>query len=311
MCPIIGQLGQAGKLLSGIGGGEEVAEFFLDFLPGGDGAGRFGVRDSAATGAQAGDGYFHHGRGEVQAGGDPGVRPGRLSPGQTALLRLEPPGPAGGRQSFLQLLHSVLEQSHGPLPAKEQAGLKIGRGVSSKAGLGELQVNGDYPRRAAALLRALAVSFIGQEPFPDQQEEGAKLALRSRRYLQAVFLQPADEEAWARSRTSRGAWPCRRRKAQRGCPQTRQSVSSVVADLGRSFSCAEGTTVHWMGVNQASEAGSGAGATELPLAAEGIARLSLFQEAGPAAGSCCWRWNSPGKAPARCARAGTGTGRAA
>ncbi len=76
MCPIIGQLGQLGKLLSGIEGGEEVAEFFLDFLPGGDGAGGFGVRDSAATGAQAGDGHFHHGRGEVQAGGDPGVRPG-------------------------------------------------------------------------------------------------------------------------------------------------------------------------------------------------------------------------------------------
>ena len=76
MCPIIGQLGQLGKLLSGIEGGEEVAEFFLDFLPGGDGAGGFGVRDAAATGAQAGGGHFHHGRGEVPAGGDPGVRPG-------------------------------------------------------------------------------------------------------------------------------------------------------------------------------------------------------------------------------------------
>lgn len=197
------------------------------------------------------------------------------------------------------------------MPVKEQAGLDVGRGVSGKAGFGELQVNGGYPRKAAALLCALAVSFISQEPFPDQQEEGAKLALRSRRYLQAVFLQPVDEGAWARSRAPRGAWPCRRRKAQRGCPQARQSVSSAVADLGMSFSRAGGTTVQWMGVNQASEAGSGAGATELPPAAEGLARLSLIQEAGLAAGSCCWRWSSPGKALARCARAGTGTGRAA
>jgi hypothetical protein len=143
------------------------------------------------------------------------------------------------------------------LPVKEQAGLDVGRGVSGKAGFGELQVNGGYPRKAAALLCALAVSFISQEPFPDQQEEGAKLALRSRRYLQAVFLQPVDEGAWARSRAPRGAWPCRRRKAQRGCPQARQSVSSAVADLGMSFSRAGGTTVQWMGVNQASDTTSG------------------------------------------------------
>ena len=99
-----------------------------------------------------------------------------------------------------------------PLPVKEHVGLDVVGRLGGEAGFGELLINGHHRRKAAPLLRVLAVPFVGQETLEGHEQEGAELALLARRRLQVILLQAAARRSLASGPARRGGGrPCRRR----------------------------------------------------------------------------------------------------